>query len=72
LTEEEFDIIKAHPAQGAHIVAPLASLRDSVTLIRHHHERLDGKGYPDQLPGDKIPLLVRILSVCDVRPGSRK
>jgi putative two-component system response regulator len=66
LTAAEYDEIKEHPARGAHIVEPLASLRDTLPLIRSHHERLDGKGYPDGLSADQIPLLVRILSVCDV------
>jgi putative two-component system response regulator len=66
LTPEEYDIIKAHAAQGAHIVEPLHSVRDAVPLIRWHHERLDGKGYPDGLSGDAIPLLVRVLSVADI------
>jgi putative two-component system response regulator len=66
LTDEEYDAIKQHPDQGAHIVEPLASMRDAVPLIRWHHERLDGQGYPDGLRGDEIPTLVRILSVCDV------
>jgi putative two-component system response regulator len=66
LTGEEFEIVKSHTVQGAHIVEPLVSLRNTVPLIRSHHERLDGKGYPDGLAGDAIPLLVRILSVSDV------
>src|SRR5262249_19878564 len=60
LTADEFDVIKQHPGQGAHIVEPLASIRDAVPIIRHHHERLDGGGYPDGLRGDGIPLLVRV------------
>ncbi len=66
LTPEEYEVIKQHPDQGAHIVKPLLTLRDAVPLIRWHHERRDGKGYPDGLSGDEIPLLVRILSVADV------
>jgi putative two-component system response regulator len=66
LTTEEFRVVKDHAAQGAHIVEPLHSVRDAVPLIRWHHERLDGGGYPDGLCGEQIPLLVRILSVCDV------
>jgi len=66
LTPEEYDVVKSHAAQGAHIVEPLHSVRDAVPLIRWHHERLDGRGYPDGLSGDRIPLLVRILSVADV------
>jgi putative two-component system response regulator len=66
LTPEEYDVIKQHPAQGVKIVEPLESLRDVVPLIRWHHERLDGKGYPDGLAGDAIPQIVRVLSVADV------
>jgi putative two-component system response regulator len=66
LTSAEFDIVKGHPAQGAHIIEPLQSLRETLPLIRWHHERLDGKGYPDGLCGDDLPRLVRILSVADV------
>jgi putative two-component system response regulator len=66
LTFEEYEIIKGHPAQGAHILEPLRSVVDAIPLIRWHHERLDGKGYPDGIRGEQIPVLVRILSVCDI------
>jgi putative two-component system response regulator len=66
LTPEEFALVQTHSAQGAHIIEPLHSVRDAIPLIRWHHERLDGRGYPDGLSGDDIPLLVRLLSVCDV------
>ncbi len=66
LTEEEFKIIKQHPLLGVEIVEPLQSLQDVLPLIRWHHERIDGKGYPDGLAGNDIPYLVRILSVADV------
>jgi putative two-component system response regulator len=66
LTAEEYDTIKKHPTQGAHILEPLASLRDVLPMVRWHHERFDGAGYPDRLAGTDIPLLVRVLSVCDV------
>jgi len=66
LTTAEFEVVKGHAAQGAHIVEPLHALRETVPLIRWHHERLDGKGYPDGLRGEQISLLVRILSVADV------
>jgi putative two-component system response regulator len=66
LTAEEYDIVKGHAATGAHIVEPLHSVRDAVPLIRWHHERLDGRGYPDGIAGEAIPLQVRILSVADV------
>jgi putative two-component system response regulator len=66
LTAEEYEVVKTHAAQGAHIVEPLRSLREVVPLIRWHHERFDGRGYPDGLRGEQIPLLVRILAVADV------
>jgi putative two-component system response regulator len=66
LTTAEFEIMKQHTVQGARIAEPLRSVRDAVPMIRWHHERLDGRGYPDGLFGGAIPLLVRILSVADV------
>ncbi len=65
LTLEELEIVKDHTRQGAHIIEPLRSVRDATPLIRWHHERLDGRGYPDGLSGDAIPLQVRILAVAD-------
>jgi putative two-component system response regulator len=66
LTDDEWAIMKTHPEAGARIVAPLRSAREMLPLIRHHHERLNGKGYPDGLVEDQIPLPVRIISVADV------
>jgi putative two-component system response regulator len=66
LTRDEFEIVKEHPIQGTHIVEPLRSIRDAIPLIRWHHERLDGQGYPDGLVGDAIPITARILAVADV------
>jgi len=66
LTPEEFEVVKRHPAEGARIVEPLRSTRDVIPLIRWHHERMDGAGYPDGLTGGDIPPLVRILAVADV------
>jgi putative two-component system response regulator len=66
LTEEEFRVIRAHPLIGAELCAPMRSLARAIPLVRHHHERLDGSGYPDGLRGEQIPLLVRVLSVADV------
>jgi putative two-component system response regulator len=66
LNAEEFELVKQHPLQGVRIVEPLRSIRDAIPLIRWHHERPDGRGYPDGLAGEAIPLLVRILSVADV------
>ena len=71
LTPEEYAIIKLHPEQGARMVEPLESVRELIPLIRWHHERLDGKGYPDGLTEDQIPFLVRILSVADVYDALR-
>jgi putative two-component system response regulator len=66
LKPSEYEIIKQHPTLGVEIVKPLQSLQDVLPLIRWHHERLDGRGYPDGLSGEKIPFLVRVLSVADV------
>lgn len=66
LTPAEFEIMKQHTIQGVRIAEPLRSVRDAVPLIRWHHERMDGRGYPDGILGAAIPLLVRILSVADV------
>jgi putative two-component system response regulator len=66
LTAAEYEVVKEHARQGAHIVEPLGSLRAVAPLIRWHHERPDGAGYPDGLRGEAIPRLVRVLSVADV------
>jgi putative two-component system response regulator len=66
LTAAEFTIIKQHPTQGARIVEPLRSVRDTIPVIRWHHERCDGQGYPDGLVGSETPILARILAVADV------
>ncbi|MBI4690238.1 MAG: HD-GYP domain-containing protein [Nitrospirae bacterium] len=65
LTDEEFGIVKKHPAQGADILRDIKQLTNIVPLIRHHHERIDGRGYPDGLKGEEIPLGARILHVAD-------
>lgn len=66
LSEEEMKIMKQHPIIGERICAPLKSLRLVLPIIRHHHEKLDGSGYPDGLKGDQIPLTARILSIVDI------
>jgi putative two-component system response regulator len=66
LTAEEYEVVKEHPMAGVRIVEPLRSVRDAIPLIRWHHERLDGRGYPDGLYGAAIPLLTRLLAVADV------
>ena len=66
LTDEEYKIIKKHPVIGSNIIGHFGMWTDEQSIIRHHHERFDGKGYPDGLKGEEIPLLSRILSVADV------
>ena len=66
LTEEEFCMIKMHPVIGADIVERLGLWDREKNIIKCHHERIDGKGYPDGLVGEQIPMLARILSVADV------
>lgn len=65
LTDEEFEQIKKHPVESARILAPLEDLKDNIEVIRHHHERVDGKGYPSGLKNEKIPLRAKIISVAD-------
>ena len=66
LTVEEWEIMRQHPVTGAQIVAPLEFFDEGAVILRHHHERLDGSGYPDGLTGDGIPLGARIVAVADV------
>jgi putative two-component system response regulator len=65
LNEEEWDVMRTHPVIGADIVGQIADLRYVSTVVRSHHERWDGTGYPDGLAGDEIPILSRILYICD-------
>jgi HD-GYP domain-containing protein (c-di-GMP phosphodiesterase class II) len=65
LTEEEWELMRTHPAVGADVVSHIPGLRPLVPLIRAHHERWDGQGYPDHLKGEAIPLGARILMVVD-------
>ncbi|HEX5504824.1 MAG TPA: HD domain-containing phosphohydrolase [Thermomicrobiales bacterium] len=66
LTDEEFAVIREHPARGHAIIAGVRGLTAEVGGVRHHHERLDGSGYPDGLAGAAIPLEARIIAVADV------
>ena len=66
LTEEEWKVMREHPVVGERICAPLKSFRLVLPIIRHHHEKLDGTGYPDGLKGEAIPLTARILQIVDV------
>ncbi|GIP34116.1 HD-GYP domain-containing protein [Paenibacillus sp. J2TS4] len=65
LTNEEYEIIKEHPVVGADAIKDIEGLEDCIDVIRYHHERWDGKGYPDRLQGEEIPLLARITSIAD-------
>jgi putative nucleotidyltransferase with HDIG domain len=65
LSKEEYEIIKSHTTVGAEAVSKVVGLINSLEVIRSHHERWDGKGYPDQLKGEEIPYLARIAAVAD-------
>ena len=65
LTDEEYEQIKKHPEIGKSILEPVQCLADKIPLIYHHHERIDGTGYPQGLSGDDIPLGARILAIAD-------
>jgi putative nucleotidyltransferase with HDIG domain len=65
LDAEEWKIMKTHPEVGEHILEPIQLLRPILPIVRHHHERWDGAGYPDGLAGRAIPLGARIVAVCD-------
>lgn len=66
LEPEEWATMRRHPVIAAQILAPLEFFADGAEVVRHHHERLDGSGYPDGLAGDRIPLGARIVAVVDV------
>jgi len=65
LTPEEWELIKKHPEVGANIIEPLQFMERERDIIRHHHERLDGGGYPDGIGGSDLDLLTRIITVAD-------
>ncbi len=66
LLDDEWEIMKQHPVIGAEkVLEPNEALRDLIPIVKYHHERIDGKGYPENLKGDKIPLAARIVSVAD-------
>jgi HD-GYP domain-containing protein (c-di-GMP phosphodiesterase class II) len=66
LTDEEREIIQQHPIKGYDMCKSLGFMIDELNVIRHHHERWDGRGYPDQLVGEAIPRLARIVAIADV------
>lgn len=65
LTDAEFAMVKLHPELGERIVSQIPQLKETLAGIRNHHERWDGRGYPDGLAGEQIPILARILAVAD-------
>jgi hypothetical protein len=65
LDDEEWRLMRAHPVIGERMLGGIDFLRPALPIIRHHHERWDGMGYPDGLLGDEIPIGARIVSVCD-------
>ena len=66
LSDAEREVMMSHPSLGAQILQPIDAFADAIPIVRSHHERLDGGGYPDGLRGDDIPYLARILAVADV------
>lgn len=65
LTLEEYTYMKKHPELGVEFLIKIGGFDDVLLEIRHHHERYDGNGYPDRLQGENIPLLSRMLAICD-------
>ncbi|MGH7681437.1 MAG: HD domain-containing phosphohydrolase [Candidatus Eiseniibacteriota bacterium] len=65
LTEEEWKMVKAHPVRGAEMITGVKFLEHVVDMVRHHHERVDGRGYPDGLKGDQISIGAKIVNVAD-------
>ena len=65
LDDDEYSEIKNHPAIGAHIISNATIFKDIIPIVKHHHERYDGKGYPSKLQGEDIPYLARITAVAD-------
>ncbi|HUT07438.1 MAG TPA: HD domain-containing phosphohydrolase, partial [Candidatus Latescibacteria bacterium] len=65
LTDAEFKLIKEHPARGESILSPVIELKEIGRIVRSHHERYDGTGYPDKLKGKEIPMGARIMAIAD-------
>ena len=65
LTDDEYSEIKNHPSIGAHILCNAEVFKDIIPIVKHHHERYDGHGYPSQLKGEEIPYLARITAIAD-------
>ena len=65
LTDDEYSQIKNHPSIGAHILSTATIFKDIIPIVKHHHERYDGNGYPGKLKGEEIPYLARITAIAD-------
>ena len=65
LTDDEYSEINDHPSIGAHILSNASIFQDIIPIVKHHHERYDGRGYPGKLEGENIPYLARIAAVAD-------
>ena len=65
LSDDEYSEIKNHPTIGAHILSTASIFKDLLPIVKHHHERYDGHGYPSQLKGEDIPYLARIAAIAD-------
>ena len=65
LTDDEYSEIKNHPSIGAHILGSAKTFQDIVPIVKHHHEKYDGNGYPSRMKGEEIPYLARIAAVAD-------
>ena len=65
LTDDEYSEIKNHPSIGAHILSTASIFKDIIPIVKHHHERYDGNGYPSRLKGEDIPYLARIAAIAD-------
>lgn len=65
LTDYEYELLKQHPTLGVELIKHIKSFEELLPLIKHHHERYDGRGYPDKLSGEEIPYLARVISIVD-------
>ncbi len=66
LSDDERRVIQRHPVVGGELLAPMKTMAKSLPIVRHHHEKLDGSGYPDGLSGADLPLTVRIVTIADI------
>ena len=65
MTDDEYSEIKNHPSIGAHILSTAVIFQDIIPIVKHHHEKYDGTGYPGKLKGEDIPYLARIAAIAD-------